>query len=137
MNKLKFKRTIAGFSLPEVLVALSIFAVVGVVFTAALGTNFKVLVLADQRTTAESLAKAKLEAIDKAAYYSTYDNVTISIPSGYAVSTAVVYVDPLTGLVSSTDVGMQKVTVTVTFPQRSPPEVIVISSYKRNPEKIG
>jgi prepilin-type N-terminal cleavage/methylation domain-containing protein len=97
MNKLKFKRNETGLSLPEVLVALSIFAVVGVVFTAALGTNFKVLLRADQRTTAETLAKAKLEMINKAAYYSTYDNITIDIPAGYVITTAIELIDPLTG----------------------------------------
>ena len=134
MNRLKFKKNETGISLPEVLVALAIFAVVGVVFTAALGTNFKVLTLADQRTTAESLAKAQLEAISNAPYDSispyTYSKIT-GIPAGYDISISVVLIDPLTGAVSATDLGVQKVTCNVTCQWSSPTTVISIESYKR------
>ena len=134
INKLKFKRDERGITLIEVLVALSIFAVVGVVFTAALGTNFKVLLMADQRTTAESLAKTQLDAINNAPYDFTapytYAKIT-GIPAGYDINIAVVLINPETGAVSATDLGVQKVTVTVTCQQRSPPEVIVVESYKR------
>ena len=139
MNILRFKSNQAGITLPEALIALMIFAVVGVTFTAALGTNFKVLTMADQRTTSEALAKSKLEAINKAAYSSSYDNITVDIPAGYVIETDIVLIDPLNpGTVSGTDVGMQKVTVTITCQQCSPPNtpVIVVDSYKRNPEKI-
>jgi len=134
INRLKFKKNETGISLPEVLVALAIFAVVGVVFTAALGTNFKVLTLADQRTTAESLAKAQLEAISNAPYDSispyTYSKIT-GIPAGYDISISVVLIDPLTGAVSATDLGVQKVTCNVTCQWSSPTTVISIESYKR------
>jgi prepilin-type N-terminal cleavage/methylation domain-containing protein len=134
MNKLKFKGNKAGLSLPEVLIALSIFAVVAVVFTAALGTNFKVLLVADQRTTAESLAKTQLEAINNSPYNATsplpanpYAKIT-GIPAPYDLSIAVVLINPETGAVSTTDFGVQKVTVTVTFQGAT---VLRIESYKR------
>ena len=130
-----------GISLPEVLVALSIFAVVAVVFTAALGTNFKVLTLADQRTTAESLAKAQLEAINNAPYDSSspYEYNKIAVPYGYAIKPdgsdanhiRAVLIDPLTGAVSATDLGVQKVTCNVTCQWSSPTTVISIEAYKR------
>jgi len=128
------KRNKRGITIAEVLVALSIFAVVGVTFVSALGTNFKVLIVADQRTTAESLAKTQMEAINNAPYDSTapYTYSKISgIPAGYDVNIAVDLINPETGGVSALDLGIQKVTVTVTCQQRVPPEVLVLESYKR------
>jgi len=134
MNKLKFRRNEAGITIAEVLIALAIFAVVGVTFMSALGTNFKVLLVADQRTTAESLAKTQMESINNAPYDSaspyTYGKIT-GIPAGYDIIIAVDLVNPETGVISAIDLGVQKVTVTVTCQQHSPPEVLVIESYKR------
>jgi Tfp pilus assembly protein PilV len=134
MNKYKFRRNENGITIPEVLVSVAIFAVVGVTFVYALATNFKVLQIADQRTTAESLARTQMEAINNAPYdtISPYTYTKISgIPSGYDINIAVALVNPETGAVSATDLGVQKVTVTVTCQQHSPPEVLVIESYKR------
>ena len=134
MNKLIFERKGKGITLPEVLIAVAIFAVVGVTFVSALATNFKVLLIADQRTTAESLAKTQMEAINNAPYDSTppytYTKIT-GIPAGYDISIAVALINPETGATSATDLGVQKVTVTVTCQQHSPPEVLVIETYKR------
>ncbi|MDD5648107.1 MAG: hypothetical protein PHY03_04160 [Dehalococcoidia bacterium] len=130
----KSRRYETGISIAEVLIALAIFAVVGVTFVTALGTNFKVLLIADQRTTAESLAKTQMEAINNAPYDSTppYTYSKISgIPVGYDININVALVNPDTGAVSALDLGVQKVTVTVTCQQHSPPEVLVLESYKR------
>ncbi|MCX6007110.1 MAG: prepilin-type N-terminal cleavage/methylation domain-containing protein [Chloroflexi bacterium] len=143
MNKLKFKRNETGMTLPEALIALAIFAIVGVTFVSALGTNFKVLLMTDQRTTAESLAKTQLEAINNAPYDFTppYEYSKITLPYGYDIQPngsdinhiAVVLIDPETGAVSGTDLGVQKVTCNVTCLWQSPPwgSVIVVESYKR------
>ena len=129
------RRNEIGVTLIEVLVALSIFTVVSVTFVSTLSTNYKVLLVADQRTTAESLARTQMEAIDNAPYDTTppYIYTTITgIPAGYAVSIAVVLVNPETGAISATDLGVQKVTVTVTCQQHSPPVVLIVESYKRS-----
>jgi len=125
-----------GFSVVEVLVSMTILAVIGVTFVTALGTGYKVLTTSDQRTTAESLAKAQLENIVNAPYDGTapynYDSYLITgIPAGYGVSIAVALVDPRTGNVSTTDLGVQKVTVTVTCQQHSPSTVVAMEVYKR------
>lgn len=134
MNKLKFRSSERGVTIAEVLIALAILAVVGVTFVTALGTNFKVLLMADQRTTAESLARTQMEAINNAPYDSispyAYNKIT-GIPSGYDINIAVALINPETGAVSALDLGVQKVTVTVTCVQHSPPEVLVLESYKR------
>jgi Tfp pilus assembly protein PilV len=136
INKLKFRSNQKGITIPETLIALAIFALVAVTFTAALGTNFKMLLVADQRTTAESLAKAQLEAINNAPYDAvpplTYDKIT-GIPYGYDVNITVELINPETGAVSATDLGVQKVTCTVTCQGYSPSNapVFTIEAYKR------
>jgi len=137
MRRLRFKREQTGISLPEVLVSLSIFAIVGVTIVAALGTNFRVLTVADQRTTAESLAKTQLEAINNASYNATsplpanpYSKIT-GIPYGYDITIAVLLINPETGAISAADLGVQKVTCNVTCQWASPTTVISVESYKR------
>ncbi len=134
MHVVRYKSNEKGITLPEVLVSLLIFATVSVTFVAALGTNFKVLLVADQRTTAETLAKAQLEAINNAPYDFTapyaYSKIT-GIPAGYDVTHAAILINPETGAVSATDLGVQKITVTVTCQQHSPPEIMVVETYKR------
>jgi len=121
-------------SLAEVLAALAIFGIVSVVMVSALGTNFKVLAMADQRTTAESLVKAQIEAINNSSYDSTspYTYTKISdIPAGYDINITVELINPETGSVSAIDLGVQKITVAITCQQHNPPEVLVMESYKR------
>jgi len=134
VHKLKLRRKESGITIAEVLIALAIFSVVGVTFMSALWTNFRVLLVADQRTTAESLAKTQMESINNAPYDSTppytYSKIT-GIPAGYDIIIAVDLVNPETGAISAMDLGVQKVTVTVTSQQHVPPEVLVIESYKR------
>jgi prepilin-type N-terminal cleavage/methylation domain-containing protein len=125
-----------GFSLPEVLVAMGVFAMVGVSFISTIGTSYNILSTSDQHTVAESLARAQMDKINNAPYNGTapytYDNYTITgIPAGYGVSAAVALVDPQTGNTSATDLGIQKVTVTVTCQRHSPPAVVVLQTYKR------
>jgi Tfp pilus assembly protein PilV len=137
MKRLLSKSNEIGIALAEVLIAMSIFAMVGVTFVSALGTNYKMLCLADQRTVAENLAKAQMEAINNAPYNATsplpadpYDKIT-DIPAGYAINVNVELINPETGAVSASDLGVQKITVTVTCQQHEPPEVIAVEHYKR------
>ena len=134
MSKLKFKSNEMGITLTEVLVAVSIFAIVGVTFASALVTNAKGLLMAQQHTIAENLAKTQMEAINNAPYNATsplpanpYDKITV-IPTGYDINIAVVLINPETGAVSASDLGVQKVTVTITC-QHEP--VIAVEYYKR------
>ena len=140
MNRPRFKSNEKGITLVEALIAFMIFSVVAITFMHALETNFRVLCMDRQRTTAESLAKTQLEVINNAPYnpispYS-YDNITISEPAGYDITISKgVLINPETGAVSGTDYGVQKVTCNVTCYVRcfdnSPVTVISIESYKR------
>jgi prepilin-type N-terminal cleavage/methylation domain-containing protein len=60
-----------GFTLIEVLIALAILAIVAVAFLTALTTASTALILADERTTAESLTRAQLEYVKSQPYNST------------------------------------------------------------------
>jgi Tfp pilus assembly protein PilV len=135
----RLKRIENGITFPEILIASLILSLVGVVFMTALASNYRVLRNTDQRTTAESLARSQMEAINNAPYDGTapysYDNYTITgIPSGYRITIAAVPIDPVTGDNSTMDLGIQKVTVTVICQNRLPDlssTVLVLESYKR------
>jgi hypothetical protein len=75
-----------------------------------------------------------MESINNAPYDSTppytYSKIT-GIPAGYDINIAVALVNPETGGSSAMDLGVQKVTVTVIYQQRIPPEVLVLETYKR------
>ena len=79
-----------GFTLIEVLVAVALLGLISVALIVALATASKVLIIADEQTTAESLARSQIEYI-KTLPYSPADDYdvglydTISIPEGYAI----------------------------------------------------
>lgn len=76
-------RSLKGQSLIEVLIAIAILGVVAVAFFSALGTNSKAIIIADEQTTAESLARSELEYV-KSQPFSTP-------PWSYIVSTTGYY----------------------------------------------
>ena len=52
-----------GFSLIEVMIAVALLGVVAVAFLSALGTGSKAIFIADERATAESLARTEMEYV--------------------------------------------------------------------------
>ena len=52
-----------GFSLVEVLVALALLGIIGAAFLGSLATASKSILIADERTTAESLARSQMEYV--------------------------------------------------------------------------
>lgn len=67
-----------GFTLIEVLIALALFAIIGIVFAGGLATASRAVLIADVRTNAESLARTEME------YVKTQDYSTA--PWGYEVT---------------------------------------------------
>ena len=57
-----------GFSLIEVLIALAILGLVAVAFLSGLAIASKSIILADERTTAESLARSQMEYVKQQPY---------------------------------------------------------------------
>jgi prepilin-type N-terminal cleavage/methylation domain-containing protein len=57
-----------GFTLIEVLIALALFAIIGIVFAGGLATASRAVLIADVRTNAESLARTEMEYVKTQEY---------------------------------------------------------------------
>jgi len=114
-----------GSSLIEVLVAISIFGTIAVVFLSALSTGLFNADKINERAVAENLAQNQIEYIRSQPY--SRDNlypVTSFVPSEYTVIINAADVSP----VDYTD-SLQKVTVSVYRGERS---VLKLETYKAN-----
>jgi type II secretory pathway pseudopilin PulG len=97
----------------EVLVGVAILGVVAVAYLSAMVVAYQGVMLADEKTMAESLTRTELERVRNAQYPSSdYSRIVPGAP-GYDVDVDVEYVDPETYLPTGEPLGMQKVTVTV------------------------
>lgn len=106
-----------GFTLIEVVIALLLLGIIASGFLMTLSTATKAILVADERTTAESLARSQMESIKEQPYAGTYS--IIATPSDYEI------VSPIT--VSELQVGLQKITVTVNHDGEP---VITLEDYK-------
>jgi prepilin-type N-terminal cleavage/methylation domain-containing protein len=57
-----------GVTLIEVLIALALFTIIAIVFISGLTVAARAVFIGDQRTTAESLARAQMEYVKSQAY---------------------------------------------------------------------
>jgi prepilin-type N-terminal cleavage/methylation domain-containing protein len=80
-----------GFSLIEVMLAIALLGIVSVAFLGAMGTASKAIFIADERATAESLARSQMEYVKNQAYsvapsggQVTYQKIS-GIPDGYTI----------------------------------------------------
>ena len=122
----KFTGRESGVTFIETVVALAILGVIAVAFLNGLTTTSKSAFIADEQTTAESLAQSQIEWVKNASY--SYNATTYSpapIPSGkdYLNYSALITAEPL----RNPDDGIQKITVTV---KRSDKGVIKLEGYK-------
>jgi len=116
-----------GFTLIEVLVALAVMGMIGAAFLGSLATSSNAIFIADEKATAESLARSQMEYFKNQGYdYNdpqSYEQVDIESPAhpGYFIS---VDADPL----HDPDDGIQKITVTVDHLEKQ--QVIILEDYK-------
>jgi len=100
-----------GFAFLETVVALALLGIIATVFLSGIGTATKATVVAEEKVTAESLARSEIEYIKGCAYdpYATEYPVdpALSIPGKWTMPNPTV--EPLHG----TEDGIQKVTITV------------------------
>ena len=92
-----------GMTLVEVLLALFVIGVVAIVFLGGLASAARAVLLADVRTTAESLARTQMEYVKNQAYndqlvngYASYSK-TDYVPYGYTVWSVDRDGDPIQG----------------------------------------
>lgn len=118
-----------GITLIEVLIALAILGLVAVAFLSGLTTASRALIIADERTTAESLARSQMEyvkGIDYVNEATSYPAASIPqehIDAGYSATiTALPLHNP--------DNGIQKITVVVKHDNKE------IFTFIRDGEKI-
>ena len=135
-----------GLTLIEVLIAIAILGMIAVPFLTALSTSSRGIIIADERTTAESLVRSEMEYIKSCQYNST--GFSYRIPptanntpwggfhaldsyyadTGYSVNVTGVPIDPDTGNPHA-DLQIQNITVEVYHGAKL---VLTTSTYKVN-----
>ena len=116
----------SGVSLLETVVALAILSVIAVAFLSGLTTTSRAVFIADERSTAESLARSQVEwAKDTDYVYDATEYSLAPMPGGkdYIKYSATIAAEPL----RNPDDGIQKITVTV---KHSGKGVIKLEGYK-------
>jgi prepilin-type N-terminal cleavage/methylation domain-containing protein len=133
-----------GFTLIEVLIALALFAIIGIVFAGGLATASRAVLTADVRTNAESLARTQMESVKEQDYidysepgHDQYDEI-VGESESYDIDMTVEPLNPETYEpyecdedtgVCEYDDGIQLITVTVGHDGR---QVITLVGYKIN-----
>ncbi len=81
-----------GFTFVEVLIALLVLSVFAVTFLMGLAVSSHAVIVADERTTAESLARSQMESVKHDTYMyaedggvTNYTRIDSDIPAGYAI----------------------------------------------------
>jgi prepilin-type N-terminal cleavage/methylation domain-containing protein len=135
-----------GTTLIEVLIAIALLGLIAVPFLTALSTSSRGVIIADERTTAESLVRSEMEYVKNCDYHST--GFSYEVPptanntpwggfhalddryAGYSVNVTGVPIDPDTGeALSSGDKNIQNITVRVYHWGEDEP-VLTTSTYK-------
>jgi prepilin-type N-terminal cleavage/methylation domain-containing protein len=126
-----------GFTLIEVTIAIALLGIIAVAILAALSTASMALIIADTRATAESLARSQMEYVKNQAQqypegyidysksgHDEYDEIEGYNTENYSVDTTVEPIDPTDNKpypylegdgCFQQDVGIQKITVTVSY----------------------
>lgn len=123
---LKAIRCQRGDTLAEVLVAVAILGVVAVAFLSAMVTAYHGVIMADQKTMAESLTRTELERVRNTSYPIGDSSRSAA---GYDVAVDAEYIDPATYEGTVDPLGMQRITITVS---RQGDVVLVTESTKVN-----
>jgi prepilin-type N-terminal cleavage/methylation domain-containing protein len=125
----KIRKTLRGSSrgvtLIEVLVALALFAIIGIAFAGGLGTASRAVFTADVRTNAESLARSQMEYVKTQDYDSAGNYTLLDLPE-YEDAGYLATLDPPPLVLEE---GLQKITVTISHEGR---QVIALEGYKVN-----
>lgn len=127
------KKSEAGVSLAETVVAVAIMGLAMVFLANGLGLLSRSDLIVKDRTTAEGLARSQMEIIKSQGYIDWISGhgeyQIIAAPTGYGVQTSVVPINPATGasLASGDDDGVQRIGVTVI---RNSETLFTLTGYK-------
>jgi len=146
-----FRGSSRGFAFIEVLLAIALLGVISIAFMSALSTTSTVLIIADERTTAESLARRQMEYV-KAQSYSPESVLTQpiyqkieGIPEGYSVwsvDRAGDIVEEIIGIPwdsddskpADTDSGLQKIALVIIHKDRENQDKVIYTFINDNPD---
>jgi type II secretory pathway pseudopilin PulG len=147
-----FQSSSRGFILIEALIAIAFIGIVAVTILGALSTTSTVLIIADERTTAESLARRQMEYVKNQGYNPAsalnnnnpiYQKIS-DIPEGYSVWS----VNRTGGLVADivgiawdsqnnrpvdTDRGLQKISLVIKHRDKTNQDKVVYTFINNNP----
>jgi len=132
----KFKGNQTGVSLIETVIALAVLGIIAVAFLGGLATAAKATFIADERATAESLARSQIEGVKGQLYISYVDSehgeyAVIAPPadSNFSIESITIPIDADTGLPlpPGQDNDIQKIKVTV---KRGDKTVFIVEDYK-------
>lgn len=139
-----------GFTIIEVLLAIAILGVIAVAFLSALATGSSIMVLADERTTAESLARRQMEYIKGQGYQADselsdpiYQKIG-GIPEGYSIYSLDrdgVLSEDIVGIPwdsendwpADADVGIQKISLVIRHVDKMSQEKVIYTFTNDNP----
>ena len=114
-----FQGSSRGFALVEIVIAIALLGVIAVAILGSLSYASTVLIISDERATAESLACSQMEYVKNQPYDSINDPPEYSlidpdsIPVGYNITIEAVRLNPDLNNPPDEDDGIQKITVTV------------------------
>jgi len=148
MRLKKLNRNQKGQTLIEVVIAVALLGMIAVAFLGGLVTVFRADIIADERSVAQSLATSQMESVKSQVYNTSntqaqYPKLPSSdIPSGYNIKSLdrngnmfddgahIIGVpwDAVNGIASSTDNGIQKITLIIC--RNTPKELLTLEGYK-------
>lgn len=146
-----FQGNSRGLTLVEVLIAIALIGIVSVAIFGALSTSSKTVYLADERTTAESLARMQMEHIKGQGYNSTESVLTEpiyqkvgNIPQGYSiwsVNHAGAVVADIVGIPwdnennmpAGNDTGLQKIALVIKYTDTANQQKVIYTFINTNP----
>ena len=154
-NKVRktFQGSSRGFTMVEIVIAIALIGVIAVAILSALSTASMALIIADERATAESLARSQMENVKSQTYNYTseggesiYTKIPdIDIPYGYAiwsVNRDGEVVGNVIGIPwasnaskpANIDEGIQKIALVITHKDRENQDKVIYSFINDNPD---
>jgi len=114
-----------GLTLVELVIAMAFIGIIAVALLGGLSNAIMSLVVADVRTTAESLARSEMEYVKSQSYEDAPWNYEDDDPPGYDGYAIEVSAEPL----NDPDEGLQEIAVTVIHGAK---EIVTLVGYKAN-----
>lgn len=126
---LKLMKSEKGFTLIEVLMALALMGILAVTFLMAIFIASKAILITDERTMAESLARSQMEYVKEQEYSDVYYPIDMSeYPDSFSIWSKDAgggVVEEIVGI--HLDEGLQKITLVI---YNSDKEVLTLEGYK-------